>query len=117
MKPPVRPKRSVGNVEQSETARRVSIFLMRINPIPKTAIFLNLRTLEQKNPLFSMLTPWEPKTTIPENILILISLIFQIYLTNTQTIILIKYTKFPTLYHQSNLYIQIQKDNLLQQPK
>ena len=29
------------------------------------AIFLNLRTLEQKNPLKSILALWEPKTTLP----------------------------------------------------
>jgi len=33
----------------------------------KTAIFANLRTFEAKFPLFSMVVPWEPKTTIPEN--------------------------------------------------
>ena len=66
MKPPVRPKQSVGNVEQSETARRVSIFLMRINPAPKKVIFANLRTLEPKNPYFSTPVLWEPQTTIPE---------------------------------------------------
>ena len=67
MKPPVQPKRSVGNVEQSETARRVSIFLMRINPILKTAIFLDLRTFTKKNPLKSIHALWEFQTTIPEN--------------------------------------------------
>ena len=32
----------------------------------KSAIFVNLRTLEQKNLLFSILVPWESKPTIPE---------------------------------------------------
>ena len=32
----------------------------------KTAIFANLRTLEPKNPLKSILGSWEPKNTIPE---------------------------------------------------
>ena len=34
--------------------------------LPKLAIFINLRTLEAKNPLFSIPAPWESQTTIPE---------------------------------------------------
>ena len=41
--------------------------IYNLESVKKTAIFLDLRTLELKNPLFSILLPREPQTTIPEN--------------------------------------------------
>ena len=37
----------------------------------KSAIFLNLRTFEAKNPLFLTAIPREPKTTIPEKFILI----------------------------------------------